>query len=289
MPKRRLALTRAKAARVQQRRQQVVRGKPLNHNARAESRYVDALTRLADEMIRVTMIEVRAMFRSEAAKSYFGQDESVTSKAKALGRSLEDRFEQLFGRSDDLASSMVSRADKLSKSNLHASLKELSGGLSLKTDIMTGPLRQSMQAMIADNVNLIRSIGSQYLEKVQGAVLRSITSGNGLQDLIPAIEQQGGIAKRRARNIALDQTRKAYNGINKARMQAVGVQKFEWLHSGGGVHPREDHIRLSGKVFSFDNLPIIDKRTGDRGIPGQAPNCRCRMIPVIDFGEDGEK
>ena len=52
-------------------------------------------------------------------------------------------------------------------------------------------------------------------------------TGSGLQDLIPSIDRalksQKRIAKNRAKNIALDQTRKAYNSINKARMEAVGV------------------------------------------------------------------
>ncbi|RIQ43658.1 phage head morphogenesis protein, partial [Bordetella avium] len=32
-----------------------------------------------------------------------------------------------------------------------------------------------------------------------------------------------------------------------------------------------------------DNPPIIDKTTGERGLPGQLINCKCRMRPVIDF------
>jgi SPP1 gp7 family putative phage head morphogenesis protein len=101
------------------------------------------------------------------------------------------------------------------------------------------------------------------------------------------LQEYEGVTLRRARNIALDQTRKAYNNINKGRMQAIGVQKFEWVHSGGGQKPRELHIELDGQVFSFDDLPVIDERTGERGIPGQAINCRCTMVPVIEFETDG--
>lgn len=281
-------LTRAKAARVQQRRQQIVKGKALNYNAALADRYAARLERLVDEMVRITRREVATMFRTEAAAKFFAADEGVTSKAKVLARTLEARFEQLFGNADTVAARMVNDADKLSKSNLYASLKELSGGLSLKTDVMTGPMRQVMEASVANNVGLIKSIPQKYLEGVNNAVMRSITSGNGLQDLVPYLEQQEGVTKRRARTIALDQTRKAYNGLNKGRMQAVGLKKFQWLHSGGGVHPREDHVEMSGNVYSFDDPPVIDKRTGERGLPGQAPNCRCRMIPVIDFGGDEE-
>jgi len=100
---------------------------------------------------------------------------------------------------------------------------------------------------------------------------------------VPALEQYEGQTHRRAKNIALDQTRKVYNSVNKGRMEALGIGKFMWHHSGGGAHPREDHIDMDGEIYSFEELPIIDPRSGERGIPGQAPNCRCTMSPVFSF------
>ena len=87
-------------------------------------------------------------------------------------------------------------------------------------------------------------------------------------------------------NIARDQTRKAYNNLNAARMRKVGVTEFIWRHSGGGRNPRDLHQNvLNGKKFSLDDLPVIDERTGETGIPGQAINCKCTMEPVVTFGE----
>jgi len=88
---------------------------------------------------------------------------------------------------------------------------------------------------------------------------------------------------RRARMIAHDQTRKAYNNLNRGRMEKLGLKKFKWLHTGGSAHPRKLHQMLNGLVFSFDDPPIIDEKTGERGIPGQAINCRCRMQVVLDL------
>ncbi len=95
------------------------------------------------------------------------------------------------------------------------------------------------------------------------------------------------ISDTKAKNIALDQTRKAYAAINKERMTASGYDDFEWLHSGGGMHPRKSHVEMNGKIYSFDKLPVINKEQVDRGyeapirgIPGQAFGCGCTMIPV---------
>jgi hypothetical protein len=36
---------------------------------------------------------------------------------------------------------------------------------------------------------------------------------------------------------------------------------------------RPDHVHLNGRVFSFDDPPVADTRTGFRGNPGEAANC----------------
>jgi SPP1 gp7 family putative phage head morphogenesis protein len=148
------------------------------------------------------------------------------------------------------------------------------------------------KAIVEENVSLIKSIPQQYFKDITGSVMRSITTGAGMSTLLPQIQKYNAMTERRAKNLALDQTRKAYNGINKQRMQSIGVKKFEWVHSGGGQHPRRSHIALGGRVFSFDDLPVINKEQVDagyegpvRGIPGQAINCRCTMIPVIEFDD----
>ena len=68
---------------------------------------------------------------------------------------------------------------------------------------------------------LIKSIPEQYFKDVTGSVMRSITTGNGLADLVPEIKKYDGQTERRAKLLALDQTRKAYNSINKQRMQSL--------------------------------------------------------------------
>jgi len=268
----------------------VFKGPKLNHNAAVGVRYVAALGSLTAQMTAQVKREVIRLYNTDAAGSHFAQDAaSIGSQARILVNSLQDRFNALFAKkAKPLAEGMVDSATKASASGLHASLQELSGGMSLKTSIGSPALSNITKASVAENVGLIKSISSEYLTKVQGAVMRSITTGNGLQDLIPALEQYEGQTHRRARNIALDQTRKVYNSVNKARMQAIGIKKFMWHHSGGGANPREDHVEMDGQIYSFDALPVIDERTGERGIPGQAPNCRCTMSPIFDFSDTQE-
>ena len=276
-----------------------VLGKPLLYNASQQAKYQKSIQNLVKQMTKETMEQTQKLFHGEIADDYFEQqaqaaalDASITNAAKKLMNKLTAKFQQLFNsKAEGLAITMVNGAKKTSETNLHSSLKQLSGGLSLKTGIVPKGMEDVANASIQENVALIKSIPGRYLTDVQGAVMRSITTGAGLADLIPAISKYNGITMRRARFIAQDQTRKAYNSINKQRLQAIGVKQFKWLHSGGGREPRRSHLAMSGNIYSFDDLPQINKdnkgQPPEYGIPGQAPGCRCTMNPIISF-DSGE-
>lgn len=40
---------------------------------------------------------------------------------------------------------------------------------------------------------------------------------------------------------------------------------------------------LNGGIFDIDDPPVIDKRTGEKGFPGQLSYCMCIMQAVLDF------
>lgn len=279
-------LTQRKQRWVTQFKPDVVRGDALNPNAGDANYYYKQLEALILRMVQETEREIIRLFKGEEMTEFFAEDKSPSAQAKILTNALRKKFDALFyDRSKPIAEKMVKQANKTSNSSLQSSIQKLSGGLTLSTESLSGKLTEIVSATVTENVGLIKSIPAQYLEGVQGAVMRSITTGNGLQDLVPYLAKGKGITLRRARMIAHDQTRKAMNSLSKARMQQIGIEEFEWLHTGGSNHPRQDHIEMSGNIYRFDNLPVIDKKTGERGIPGQAINCRCRMRPVINFGK----
>lgn len=275
-------LTKAKADHALQfKRGNVSRGQPLNPNAAIAARYYARLDKLVRRMVGEYRKEVKKLLKQPHAQAYFQTEDSAAMdapstavQAKKLTDALNDKFQKLFDlNAEPLADDVMDQSAKASSANLHTSLKELSGGLSLKTTTLEGPVMDVFKASVAENVSLIKSIAQKSLADMQGAVMRSITTGNGLQDLVPFFARHEGVTLRRARNIANDQTRKAYNSLNKARMQQIGVRQFEWLHTGGSREPRPLHVAMSGNIYDFDHLPVIDDKTGERGIPGQLPNC----------------
>lgn len=265
----------------------VFKGKPLNPPAATEAKFAAALERMTVKMRDATERAIEQLY----AKPLPGvaMDASFTSMAARLLRELGKRFTGLFtDRAGGLADYLAKGVQVSSAKQLGDSLKQVSGGVTLKTDVVSGAVEEVTKAAIKQNVALIKSIPAKYFEQIEGAVMRSIQTGKGLKDLQPEIQKIGSVTKDRAAFIARDQTSKATTAINKARMNGLGIRKFEWLHSAGEKHPRELHITrapagLNGGIFEINNPPVIDERTGERGLPGQLINCKCRMVPVISF------
>ena len=274
----------------------VMRGNTLRNSITAEDRYAKKLEALTRRMTDDVSRQIKKMFESTESRNYFAEDASIGSKGRILINQLNHKYVKLFSHlSKPYALSMVNAVDRNSKTHLHSSLEKLTGGLSIKTSFISENMKDMLAAGIAENVNLIKSIPQQYLAQVGGAVMRTITQPNqgGIEELIEHIDGmlvgKDRFIRNKARNMAYDQTRKMYNQFNAGRMQAIGLNKYEWIHSGAGQHPREFHRDvLNGQIFCLDDPPIIDKNTEERGIPSQLIHCRCTMRPVLEF-DDGEE
>lgn len=261
-----------------------LRGTALNPNIASQARYYDKLRHLIQQMSDATTDTLDGFFKEPHVVTYFAQDASVAEQAREIMTVLRTKFDEIFSlAAPPLATTVATEASQSSATSLEGSLKQLSGGLTIDTHILTGEMKDILTATIAENVSLIKSISSEYFTQIQGAVMRSITTGNGLADLVPFLQSHENITLRRARIIARDQTRKAFSNMNFARMRQIGIQEYEWLHSAGGQKPRRLHQRMSGNIYRVDKPPIIDEKTGQRGKPGDLINCRCRAVPIIRF------
>ncbi len=264
----------------------LLRGRPLRVSAGLQARYQQELDALVTVMIASTYRELLALFKSPSAQAFFAQDAGISSQARLLMQALTRNIRKHFTlRAKQCVKRMMTEADKVSSASVRHSLRELSGGVSLKTSAIPPSYQAILDSSVTENVKLIKSIAKHYLDSVKEAVMRSITNGNGLEDVIPFLQSQEGITRRRAKNIALDQTRKAYNGFNRGRCVGAGVTQAEWVHSHGGLHPREKHLDFSGHVFDLTKGAPIGPN--DAYVqPGEEPNCKCAFAPLIQFAGD---
>lgn len=198
----------------------------------------------------------------------------------ALARKWVDRFiNKAFPISDDLVKKTESAVDR----GLLASARKESLTINMQ---WTPAMTEKVDAIIAENVSLIRSIPEKYFTEVEGMVYRAVARGVDRKALADEIEsafgKRHGITRRRAEFIARDQIRKATSSLSNARQQAAGIKKGIWIHSGGGNEPRKKHVHANGEEFFLDKgLPIGDK--GQYVLPGEEPNCGCTWKPVLPF------
>lgn len=258
-------------------------GKPQHYPVTIPLRYDAELNKMITQMLK----EYRAeLYPIGAEKSEMTMDASPAEKARAALRRLAERFERLFAkRAPELAEELLGGLNKSSQVSSGQSLKDTSANITLATKPFPPGMVPIITAGVKDNVSLIKSIPTKFHSQIEQAVISSVSpGGHGLKTITDTLMQYEGVTRRRAEFIALDQTRKLTAQMNAKRMEEAGARKFRWIHSGGGAEPRELHkYELNGKIFEYDNPPVIDERTGERGLPGQLPNCRCIAQPIIEF------
>jgi SPP1 gp7 family putative phage head morphogenesis protein len=260
-----------------------LKGLPFYNPVAIELRYSRELRALTRVMTKETDAAVRALFKSPDAKEFFAMDASIAIQAREMMNLLTIRFQHLFNsHAERMARRMVGAVDEQSRVALERSFKKLAGELTIKATEIPPALKTIYEASISENVDLIKSIPEQYMGRIKGAVNRSITGTGGIGPLVTEIKKYGGMSDRRAKNIALDQTRKAMQSASIERSKSAGVKKGIWVHTGGTKEPRPKHKAYNGNEFNLaEGAPVGDK--GQNVQPGEEPFCRCTFIPVVDF------
>lgn len=260
--------------------------KPINYNAGNIKWYQKQL--LAE--IREMNDEVRREIVNAIRDNPLAQDASLAMDANPVemirkmldvlsGKWVRDFINKAKSWSDEMIDKTQSAVDR----GLLAAARRESMTINMQ---WTDAMLEKREAIIAENVSLIRSIPEKYFTEVEGMVYRAVARGGDRKMLADEIERnfakRHGITRRRAEFIARDQTRKATSALSAARQQAAGIVEAEWVHSGGGNKPRHSHVEAGRKRkrFKLSEGCLID---GEYIMPGQLPNCGCVWRPVLPF------
>lgn len=151
-----------------------------------------------------------------------------------------------------------------------------SAGVKLDTLLGAGEVQATLQATLAENVSLIRSLNDQMRNGISGAVFRGLSNRTPAREVAREIRKVAEVGKARADLIAADQLQKLSARLDQERQQQVGAEEFEWLHSRKRF-PRPEHVERNGKVYRWDS------NIGKTDPPGRAIRCGCRSRPIIDL------
>jgi uncharacterized protein with gpF-like domain len=277
----------------------LLKGSVLSPSAKAEKRFSDDLAALTEKMTRDVSRHMLALLASPAGKEVMDAVEpvrrttgSLASQGRVLMNFLSRKWRRIFlHKANPLAERMVAEMAKSSTRALRDSLRKATGAGIPVERLQGGQIGEILAASVNEAAGLIKRIPEEFTGRIQDALQRSIATRAGTDSLYRHFEEEAakhGIkTKNWAYNTARDQTHKAFANLTRERMKNAGITRFEWLHSGAGSQPRPHHQKrwpegLNRGIFDLNDPPIIDPGTGERGLPSQLPNCRCKYIPVIE-------
>ncbi len=128
---------------------------------------------------------------------------------------------------------------------------------------------------------VIKDFAQERIPEMRRKIQELVLKGYRTDKIQELLEKEYGIMSRKAKFLAQNETTIMLAEYKKVTYQEMGFDKFIWRTITDG-RERELHKQLNGTVWRYDNPPIIDERTGNRGLPGQTYNCRCEAIPYMD-------
>jgi SPP1 gp7 family putative phage head morphogenesis protein len=140
-------------------------------------------------------------------------------------------------------------------------------------------LNDFIDLFVESNVGLIKKLHDDQIARVSKIVRDGALSGQTQATMSKQLDEVLGVGNRHARLIARDQTAKLNSQLTEVRMRRIGVESYEWSTSHD-ERVRPEHAARDGKIFRWDSPP-------PDGHPGEAINCRCVAIPVMDAEDEG--
>lgn len=199
---------------------------------------------------------------------------SLTKVLNSLQYYFRTHFQTL---ADRVSRKFASRAESGASVSLKSILKEEGFTVNFR---LTRQMNDILQAIIAENVGLIKSIPSEYFSQIQTIVMQGVKNGRDLEYIKSELLKRYQITERRAQIIARDQTNKATQAISRARALETGITTARWVHIPGAKTSRETHKAFDGQIFDI-RKGMYDKDVGRYVQPGELINCNCRFRLVV--------
>lgn len=259
--------------------------RPPTPSKRAEVWYRDRLNEFINSMTQIVIEELERPNLTDAPDT---TPLSITARlARIMQRLASISIADIASR---IASGLVNRANFQNKEQTQRTYKE-AFGIDLTGMLGDGAIREKMEEAVRENVGLITSIQTDFINDIGEKVFGNLREGGRNENLISIIQERGDVSLSRAKFIARDQTAKLNSALTEARSKALGLDVYEWSGTGD-ERERDSHFVLNGKlckysdptVYSDDGGKTWKKRSSIgafEGNPGEDYQCRCLSLPYV--------
>ena len=147
---------------------------------------------------------------------------------------------------------------------------------------MTEAKKVILKAATQEATGLIKNLGAKAQFELEDTFNRCLMEGRNIGEMVESIEKVLGVTRRRAINLAFDQTNKIENALDRQAKLDLGLHKAIWRHSHGWVktEPRKSHVAADGRKYDIREGCKID---GEFIQPGEKPFCGCYSQAIIEL------
>ena len=243
---------------------------PTRYPYAVEKTYEQGMKRMIKEMARFTLQEYDRALKMNI-KAYQADADELTFAQRVL-KLVRALTLNIFSDSQitNLANAFVSGLNLFNMKNMNDQARVAA----VNPIQHEGWLNDFVKSSVTQNVGYIKSIHSQYHDKIEAIVYEGMKNGTSTKEIRNQIMKAGKVSESRAEFIAVDQSGSIQGQLTRRRHEAMGVEKFTWL-TAGDERVRKEHRNYSGKVYDYKN--------GANGkFPGSDYRCRCVGTPVFD-------
>lgn len=147
-------------------------------------------------------------------------------------------------------------------------------------DDLPAELKHLVDDATARNIDLIRGLREDTRKRVRRALALGDSSQMTSSQLGSLLNKTAGLELDRAIRVARDQVLKLQGVVTRVRSEDLGIETYTWDTSNDS-RVRPDHRRLNGKVFAWNDPPVVNLKTGRRAHPGGDFYCRCLALPNV--------
>lgn len=183
----------------------------------------------------------------------------------------------------DIAEEMILNVEKKVEENFKAN----------KIQTITPKMSDSIASQFAKEYTEtlkydIKNWQPQNIVKMREVIGQMALKGESRITIQNYIQTRFKVSQQKAKFLTRSESSLAVTEYLSAKYQSEGFSEFIW-HAAMDERTRDEHRKLNGKVFRFDNPPIVEVKNKKgkvirvtQGLPGQIDyGCRCTMTPYI--------
>lgn len=263
------------------------RMQPIKQSKRAEVWYRERLYAVIDEMTNIVINELGSPTLNDAPTT---PPISITAKlSRAIQKVANLSIADIANR---LSFGLVNRANQQNKAQTQRIYNQ-AFGIDLSGLLGDGAIREDMDKAVKENVDLITSIQTDFINEIGEKVFTNLSRGGRHENLTSIIKEHGEVSKARAKFIARDQTAKLNAAFTESRSRALGLDLYEW-GGAGDERERDSHFVLNGMLCKYSDPTVYSDDWGKtwkkrktigafEGNPGQDYGCRCVPLPYVSW------